>query len=559
MTRQLFRPVSRPPIKTLVHFLAATLLVLLPASSGAKAQVAPQEVAVNFLTSGEPETLDPNRASPAAGAYGAVVRQVFEPLLRFDDKLIPRPAAADSYEVSADGTLYTFHLRRDAQWSDGQPVTAQQFAFSWKRLLDPRLKADYAPLFVDAGIVGADDYNARRVATPDRVGIRATDDYTLEIRLSQPFGALPALAALSVGAPLRPDLVGADAEGWAQDPSTYIGNGPFMLSDWVHQDHLTLVPNPHYVAHASWPRPALSQVTVSMAADPEDDFAAFKANQRDWIVVPDAEVNAVLNDPDLAAQARQYADLTTFWVQVNTAQPPLDDVLVRRALARGIDRIALARDLTGGLSMPTTSVLPPGMPGFEVGLGHELSFDAAGGRALLAQAGHGSERPLSFSFPATPANLRRAEFLQAQWHANLGLQVELNLMEASDYEQALEDGQYDLALGGWSADYPDPQDWFSAVFTCQGAFNRTSYCNSSLDRLIARADTSSSLEDRLSLYRQAQMTLTQQVPVLPLFVRGHLALVKPWVQSTDGGPLPITPADDYPGTLNLDRVQILPH
>ena len=489
------------------------------------------------------------------------MRQVFEPLLRFDDKLIPQPAAADGYDVSTDGTLYTFHLRRDGRWSDGQPVTAQQFAFSWKRLLDPRLKAEYAPLFVDAGIVGADDFNTGRVATSAKVGVRAIDDYTFEVRLNQPFGALPDLAALWVGAPIRPDLVAADPDGWAQDPSTYIGNGPFMLSDWIHQDHLTLVPNPHYVAHASWPRPALSQVTVSMVSNPEDDYAAFKANQRDWTMVPDLEVNAVLNDPDLARQARQYSELTTFWVQVNTAQPPLDNVLVRRALARGIDRSALVRDLTAGLSIPTTSLIPPGMPGFEVGLGHELSFDATGGRALLAQAGLGesSARTLSFSFPSTPAYLRRAEFLQSQWHDNLGLEVALNLMEASEYERALEDGQYDLAFGGWSADYPDPQDWFSALFGCEGAFNRTSYCNSTFDQVIARADTGSSLADRLRLYSQAHTMLTQDVPVLPLFVRGRLALVKPWVQSIDGGPLPITPADDYPGSFNLDRLQILPH
>jgi oligopeptide transport system substrate-binding protein len=525
------------------------------------AQAAPQEVTVNFLTQGEPDSLDPNRISFASAVNAAVVRQVFEPLLRFDDKLVPQPAAARGYDVSADGTRYTFHLRPDARWSDGQPVTAQQFEFSWKRLLDPRLKADYAPLFVDAGIVGADDFNSGRVATPDRVGVRAIDDTTLEVRLVQPFGALPDLAALWVGVPLRPDLVAADPDGWAQDPSTYIGNGPFMLSDWVHQDHLVLLPNPEYVAHFGWPRPGLTRVTVTMASNPEEDFAAFKNDRRDWIVVPDVEVNAVLNDPDLARLSRQYTELTTFWVQVNTASPPLDNVLIRRALAKGVDRSSLVRDLATGVGLPTTSVLPPGMPGFEAGLGHELAYDAQGGRALLARAGFGnaSERKLSFSFAWTPGNLRRAEYLQAQWNDNLGLQVELNPMDAPDYQRAIDARDYDLAFGGWSADYPDPQDWFSAVFGCQGAFNTSGYCNSSFDQVVARADTGTSLEDRLPLYAQAQTMLTQDAPMLPLFVRGRLALVKPWVQSTGGGPLPITAQDDYPGSFFLDRVQILPH
>ena len=197
--------------------------LLLPATKPVAAQTTPQEVRVNFLNQGEPDSLDPNRASFKFASEAAVVRQVFEPLLRFDENLVPQPAAAESYDVSLDGTVYTFHLRQDGQWSDGQPVTAQQFEYSWKRILDPRLKAEYAPLFIDAGIIGADDYNARRTASADKVGVRAIDDYTLEIRLAQPFGALPDLAALWVASPIRPELVAADPDGWAQDPSTYLG------------------------------------------------------------------------------------------------------------------------------------------------------------------------------------------------------------------------------------------------------------------------------------------------------------------------------------------------
>jgi oligopeptide transport system substrate-binding protein len=132
-------------------------------------------------------------------------------------------------------------------------------------------------------------------------------------------------------------------------------------------------------------------------------------------------------------------------------------------------------------------------------------------------------------------------------------------MDATAYQHAIDDRQYDLAFGGWSADYPDPQDWFGAVFGCKGAYNKTGYCNASFDQLVARADTATTLEERLRLYAQAQTLLTQDVPILPLFVRGRLVLVKPWVRSTDGGPLPITAEDDYAGSFSLDRVQILPH
>jgi len=409
-------------------------------------------------------------------------------------------------------------------------------------LLDPTLHADYAPLFVDAGIVS----------------ISTLDDLTLQVRLTQPFGALPDLAALWVGAPVRPDLVGADPDGWATDPSTYIGNGPFMLSDWVHQDHLTLAPNPEYVSHLGWPAPTLTRVTVTMDTNPEADFAAYtEATPRDWLLVPDAEANQVLNDPVLAPQARQYNELTTFWLQLNTARPGLNNVLVRRALGKAIDRAALVRDLTAGVSIPVTSVIPPGMPGFQDGLGHELSFDPVGARALLAQAP--LTQPLSFSFPDTPANRRRALYVQDQLQQNLGLDVQLDPLDQAGYDHTLSAGTYDLAFGGWSADYPDPQNWFGLVFGCKGAYNTVGYCSPRFDQLVARADMGASLPDRLQLYAQAQTLLIQDLPVAPLFARGRLALVKPWVQSTDGSPLVLTPLDDYPGSLFLDKVRILPH
>jgi oligopeptide transport system substrate-binding protein len=522
-----------------------------------------QEVTVNFLTQGEPASLDPTYASGAHAADGAVVRQLFEPLLRFDDKLVPQPAAAASYEVSLDGTGYTFHLRPDGRWSDGQPVTADQFEYAWKRLLNPALHAEYAPLFVDAGIVGADDYNSGKFATADHVAINALDDLTLQVRLYQPFGALPDLAALWVAAPLRADIVDADPDGWASDPGTLVGNGPFMLSDWTHDDHLTLVPNPLYAAHLGWPAPTLTRVTVLMHTSPSVDLASYLGgNAPDWMDVGEADANRVLNDQALEAQSRRSNVLTTFWLQMNTAHAPLGDATVRRALSRGVDRAALVRDLAAGISLPTTSMLPPGMPGFQDGLGQDLALDAADGRALLSQAGFGGDQPLpalGFSFADAPDDRRRAAYVQAQLQANLGIDVQLQPVDAADYQQAIDKGDYDLALGGWSADYPDPQDWFSLVFGCGGAFNKFSYCDAGFDQLVARADMSANRSERLQLYAQAQTLLLQEAPVAPLFVRGRLALVKPWIQSIDGGPLILTALDEYPGSLFLDKVRVLAH
>src|SRR5262249_38190307 len=152
------------------------------------------------------------------------------------------------------------------------------------------------------------------------------------------------------------------------------------------------------------------------------------------------------------------------------------------------------------------------------------------------------------SFPDTPDNQHRAEDLRAQWSVNLGIDLQLHPMDADAYQQALSQGNYDLAFGGWSADYPDPQDWLGTLFTCDSTFHSLHYCNSSFDQLMARADIARLSSERLQIYAQAQTMLLQDLPVAPLFVRGHLVLVKPWVQTTDGRPLILTPMDEYPGS-----------
>jgi oligopeptide transport system substrate-binding protein len=543
-----------------LFYLVAALALLVPAAvQPAMAQQQPQDLTINALQ-GEPDNIDPNRSSFATEA--AVIRQVFQPLLRFDSRLTPQPAAASSYDVSPDGTVYTFHLRPDGRWSDGQPVTAQQFEYSWKRILDPTLAAEYASFFVDAGIVGADDWNSGKVPNADGVGIRALDDFTLEVRLSHPFGPLPDLAALWVVSPLRSDIVEANPTGWTQDPSTYIGNGPFKMTEWVHQDHISFVPNPQYVANGTWPVPTLQRLTFLMVTSGEADYAAYVNGERDWTLVPDSVVPVVRQDSELNAQARQYNELTSFWVHLNNAKQPLNDVRIRRALAKAVDRTALIRDIASGVGLPLTSIVPPGMPGAQEGLGQELDFDPAGAQALLAEAGFpgGNGFPtLTYSFATTSANQRRAEFLQAQWKQNLNINVQLNSMESKAYQAAFKDKNYELAFGGWGADYPDPQDWFNTLFGCKGGNNKYNYCNPTFDGLVAQADSGADLSERVGLYNQAQKILIQDAPVAPLFVRGRMVVIKPYVQMTDGSPLTITGQDDYPGDYFLDVVQIAPH
>jgi oligopeptide transport system substrate-binding protein len=182
------------------------------------------------------------------------------------------------------------------------------------------------------------------------------------------------------------------------------------MSEWVHQDHITLVPNPYYTANGMWPAPTLQQITFLMVTNGEADYAAYINDERDWTLVPDSDVNQVLNDPNLSQQSREYNELTTFWVHMNNAKAPLDNPMVRKALAMSIDRQALIRDIAGGVGLPFTSIIPPGMPGYQEGLGQELGFNPEGAKSMLAQAGFPNAQnfpTLTYSFATTTANHRR--------------------------------------------------------------------------------------------------------------------------------------------------------
>jgi oligopeptide transport system substrate-binding protein len=500
---------------------------------------------------GEPDNLDPNRSSFAT--EGAVISRVFEPLLVFDKDLKPVPAAASSFDVSTDGKTYTFHLRQGAKYSDGVPVKAQDFEYSFKRILDPNIAAEYATFFTDAGIVGAADYNSGK-GTADAVGVKATDDNTLQIQLEGPVGYLPNLVALWVVPPLRQDIIQKAGAGWAQDPSTYIGNGPFKMSEWVHQDHITLVPNPNYVGT----QPKLQKATFLMVTDAEADYAAYRNNERDWTLVPDADVQAVRNDPTLSQQAVEYTELTTFWLAYNQARTPLDNPDVRRALSKGIDRTALIRDVTGGVGKPAISIIPPGMPGFQADLGKDADFDVAGAKELLAKAGYSDPSTfpqLHFRYATTSANQSRAEFIQAQWKQNLGINIVLDSMESKAFQAAYKAKDFDMSWTGWGADYPDPQDWMTGLFSCNASNNKYNYCNPQFDQAAAKGDTLTDQTQRLQAYNQAQTILMQDLPVAPIYYRGRMVVVKPWVHGAgDNNSMIITPIDAYPGVTFVHQV-----
>jgi len=497
-----------------------------------------QVLTVNLA--GEPAQIDPNRASWAAER--SVIGQVFEGLLGFDKGLAVIPVVAKELPtvankgVSADGKTYTFNLKNNVTWSDGTKVMAKDFAYSIVRMLDPDLATEYASFYYP--IAGAEDYNgagsktaAEKAALKAKVGVKATGDYTLQITLGDTYPVFLQLMALWPVYPIREDVVTANGEKWTE-AGKYIGNGPFIMTEWVHQDHITFEPNPKY-----WgTKPKLTKITYKMITDANAALAAYKNGELDMSGVPVGTEKATMADPSLSPQIVRNADLTTFAFQFNVHTAPYDNLTLRKALSTAVDRAAFVDKVRGGVGKVALSWIPPGMPGHDPNLGTEYSFDAAKAKTLLATAlselklADASKLALKFQFSDTASNKTIAQFLQGQMKDNLGIDLTLEPMESKSFSQMVNSNKHTWAWFGWGADYPDPDNWLPQLFGTGAGNNHTTYSNPAFDALCKTAGKELDNTKRLQQWAEAQKMVMADAPIVTMFYRERFILVKPYLK-----------------------------
>ena len=514
---------------------------------------------------GEPATIDPNLSSFNNSI--AVVTQLFAGLLRFNQDLTLAPHAAEVVPsaqnggISPDGLTYTFRLRRDIKWSDGTPVSARDFEFSAKRMLDPRLSARYASFYYD--IRGAEEYN-RAAGTREQpksidegalaqlreqVGVRALDDHTLQFTLRQPRFTFLQLAALWPLYPLRADLIQEKGESWTEAGSL-VSNGPFVLTQWEHQDQLTMVPNPHYFGE----KPRVRRIVYRIITDINAEFAAYRSGELDATRVPPANVRAILSDATPSQELHRAADLRTFGLQFNLARPPFDNARVRQAISLAVDRRAFVEKVRNGVGTAAYSWIPPGMPGHDPEAGRQWEFNPGRARLLLADAGHLEGRGLpaiAFQYSDSTTNKLIAEFLQGQLKENLGLGIELEPVESRAFSRLITDEKFQWALLGWVADYPDPDNWLPEIFGSRGGNNHTGYSSHGFDELARAALAEPDAQRRLRLWGEAQRLVVEDAPVVFLEHRESLWLVKPHLKG-----LRPTAMDPLIGSLFYDQIAV---
>lgn len=522
-----------------------------PGGTGNNVTLAKDQIyRVNIVT--EPKVLDPGQTQYSY-EY-AVDQQLFQPLLqpKFDASGTPTDvegAAAEKWDISSDGMTWTFHLRQN-QYTDGQPVKAADFVTAWRRILDPTIAAPYADPFFDGAVAGAADYAnldpkadaAKIPAFLNGLGLSAPDDNTFVVKLQKPAPYFKWIASLWMSAPVRKDVIdkyGSDKWGAVAPDATktLVGNGPFMLSELVPQDHLTLVPNPHWTGK----KPTLTKVVMYEINDENQAISKFRTGELDEVSVPLADTQTIRNDAKLGKLIKQVPSLVTFWVGFNTKAKPFDNVKVRQAFTQAIDRTKL-KDISFGRFTPFTTFIPQGMPGYSTKQQDIQKFDVAAAKQALKDGGISDPSQLSVKFLSRNItdNTKIAEVLVDQWKTNLGVNVTIDTQDSKTVSKLQTAGTYQFSLQGWGADYPDPQDWYDIWKT--GSGNQFSgYSNKQYDQLVDKADTTADQNQRLSLYDQAEELLLKDYAGGMIYSRVTMEVVQPWIHGFFGTPLDASP------------------
>jgi oligopeptide transport system substrate-binding protein len=543
-----------------------------PSASGsaeASGNLAAEQVLRLYLASEDPHSLDPAIAETSTDI--AILHSLNRGLVYFDQEQNIVPAlAADMPEISADGLTYTFTLR-DAKYSNGDPIVADDLVYAWKRVIDPRTAATYGAFYsdVDGGQeildLPTDASDADIQAAVDNYAVSAPDPKTFVVKLDHPTGYFLYIAALWGAAPYQ--------QKWVETPNfleaeNYVSSGPFMLKSWSHQAEIVLAPNPNWYGD---PKPTLQEIRYHIGGDPAAAQLAFEAGEYDMVKAPPDQVPTIMANPELGPiTIPQPTTVFDYWgfdsssLETYRGNPhtvgPTANRSFRRALAMAIDKETLLATAYGGQGQVAGSPMPPGVPGHQPDIG--LPYDVEAAKAELATAlqelgvSDVSELPvLSFGFNTDAGHDVPAAYMQDQWLTNLGVKSELKGVTFDQFVVERPQLVYSIARNAWGMDYPHPDNILRGLFHSQSGNNDEGYNNPEYDRLIEEASGKASIEEAVPLYNQAQEILVEDAPAV--FTRWRVSNyeVRPWVT----GALPTPQDSENYGDLFFETVQILEH
>ena len=482
------------------------------------------EVVLHRGNGTEPDTLDPHRA---AGTWeNNIIGDMFLGLTTEAVDGTSIPGAAISWTVSEDGLVYTFALREGAVWSDGMPVTAGDFVFGFRRIIDPMTAARYASLLFP--IKNAYPINKGQM-TPDQIGVRAIDPLTLEITLESPSPFLLELLTHTTTFAIPQHAYAEHGEDWVK-PGNMVSNGAYALEEWVSNAHVKVRKNPlSYDAD----NVAIDTVFYHPIEDARTAVKMFRSGEIDMNITtggfPASQMEGLM--AEFPGEARVYAYLGNSYFPMNTRRPPFDDVRVRKAISMLVDRDIINNRIVNVGSKSAYAFVPPETNNHQAGA-HvdfaELSMPQriAEAQRLLAEAGYGDENPLEFEFifRSSYDNTRRMAGTAAMLK-RAGVIANIAGYEARIAYNRMQEGDFEIGDAGWAADYNDPYNFLYLMLCDAGPMNYSRYCNPAFDALIEQASKTLDLKKRAKLMGQAEQIMLDDHPVVPVDFSTHRVLV----------------------------------
>lgn len=480
----------------------------------------------------EPDTIDPGLETTTTGA--TVSNQVFEGLMRFNAENKLENAVAEKVDFDqANPTKYVFHLKKDAKWSDGKAVTAKDFEYAWKRVLNPATASDYANqlYYLKNGL----KYNSKE-ATAEDVGVKATDDYTLQVELENPTPYFLQLCALPTLMPVRQDIVEKDPEKWTLNAQTYLGNGPFKMTSWTHDSNMEFVKNDYYWNKANV---KIEKMKFTMIAEGSPALSAFETGEVDYIdIVPNNEIPKLLQDKKMVITP----NIGTYYICTNDMKAPMDNPKVRKALSLAIDRSALIEAVWKDGRKAGTGWIPFGISDATEGkqfrdVGGNFNTDKADveqAKKLLAEAGYpdGKGFPaLEYAYNKNDTHAKIAQAVQDMWKKNLNINVKLNEVDWKVFVPQRKQGNFEISRDGWVGDYFDPMTFMDILVSKDGN-NDAHYSNPKYDELVLAAKKESDPAKRMQMLHDAEKIVMDEQAIIPLAFYVDDVCIKPYLKGT---------------------------
>ncbi|WP_312285168.1 oligopeptide ABC transporter substrate-binding protein OppA [Yokenella regensburgei] len=479
----------------------------------------------------EVQSLDPHKIEGVPESN--INRDLFEGLVETGADGQPVAGVAESWD-NKDFKVWTFHLRKDAKWSDGSPVTAQDFVYSWQRLADPKTASPYESYLQYGHIANIDEIIAGKKPATD-LGVKAIDDHTLEVTLSEPVPYFYKLLVHSSMSPVPKAAIEKYGEKWTQ-PANIVSNGAYKLKDWVVNERIVLERNPNYWDNA---KTVINQVTYLPISSEITDVNRYRSGEIDMTYnnMPIELFQKLKKEIPNEVHVDPY--LCTYYYEINNQKAPFTDERVRAALKLGMDRDIIVNKVKNQGDLPAYGFTPPYTDGAKLTEPEWFKWSQdkrnAEAKKLLAEAGYTADKPLTFSLLYNTSDLHKKLAIAAAsiWKKNLGVNVKLENQEWKTFLDTRHQGNFDVARAAWCADYNEPTSFLNMLLS-DSSNNTVHYKSAAFDKILADALQVTSEAQRTELYNKAEMQLDKDSAIVPVFYYVNARLVKPWVGGYTG-------------------------